>query len=219
MAAVSDGAGSASQSHTGSAEAAQAVLGAILLEAIDPAVVSEDIVRLWVEKTRAHLDQIAEDRCIPVEQLACTLLFAVVDPQGGLFVQVGDGAWVVEQGDDIRCATWPQNGEYANQTTFLTSDAALRNVQISKIKGPITSLAGFTDGLQGLALDFNARQPHRPFFRPLFDAMRSNDDESVLTESLLYFLGTPQIAERTDDDVTLLLATWCEPGSASDATV
>ena len=65
----------------------------------------------------------------------------------------------------------------------------------------------FTDGLQGLALKLPARTPHEPFFAPLFafaaDAGGAGDAQAQLAS----FLSGPRVAARSDDDITLVLAT------------
>jgi hypothetical protein len=58
-----------------------------------------------------------------------------------------------------------------------------------------------------VALDFRAQQPHGPFFAPMFAALRKEAEPERLTEPLRAFLDSPALAERTDDDKTLILAT------------
>ncbi len=65
----------------------------------------------------------------------------------------------------------------------------------------------FTDGLQTLALDFNRRQAHGPFFEPMFRALADADAPESLLGPLVEFLRSPAVVERTDDDKTLILAT------------
>ena len=63
-----------------------------------------------------------------------------------------------------------------------------------------------TDGLQRLALDFSAKQPHAEFFHPLFQAIKISAKSDDLSTALKAFLNSPIINERTDDDKTLVLA-------------
>ena len=58
--------------------------------------------------------------------LACTLLAVIVAPIGGGALQIGDGVIVIgEQPLSWRWVFWPQKGEYANTTFFLSDENAL----------------------------------------------------------------------------------------------
>lgn len=70
-------------------------------------------------------------------------------------------------------------------------------------------MALFSDGLQGLAVNFAERAPHDGFFRPLFSAVRAEPPghSRELSDRLQRFLDSPRVNARTDDDKTLVLAT------------
>ena len=85
--------------------------------------------------------------------------------------QIGDGAIVVDDGE-LRPATWPAQGEYANSTHFLTDGDALDNVQCA-VLGPVRRIALFSDGLQALALHYASRAAHEPFFAPFFSYLET----------------------------------------------
>ena len=162
-----------------------------------------------------HLHEVAKREETGLSELACTLLLAISGKAGAVFAQIGDGAWVVERDGSLVAATWPQTGEFANITTFLTSKGALDTMQFARLEGNISALAGFTDGLQGIALNFAERQPHTPFFAPMFDSVRGCNDATDLIAPLRGFLASEAVTGRTDDDKTLVLACWCEPESGS----
>ena len=90
-----------------------------------------------------------------------------------MFFQIGDGA-IVYQAEDGRYvpALWPQSGEYANCTWFLTDPDASSRVQAARARS-VHEVALLTDGLQGLALQFVTRAAHGPFFEPMFARLRS----------------------------------------------
>ncbi|MGA0525444.1 protein phosphatase 2C domain-containing protein, partial [Escherichia coli] len=60
-----------------------------------------------------------------------------------------------------------------------------------------------------LALAFETKLPHQPFFEPMFSVLRRTEpsDCEGLSAQLGQFLNSPQVNERTDDDKTLVLAT------------
>jgi hypothetical protein len=51
------------------------------------------------------------------------------------------------------------------------------------------------------------RVGHRPFFEPLFARLRGTVSGDELNEPLRQFLASPRVAQRSDDDKTLILAT------------
>jgi hypothetical protein len=58
-----------------------------------------------------------------------------------------------------------------------------------------------------LALRMPGAEPHPAFFNPLFRMMLDADDEEEAELHLRSFLESDRIRERSDDDLTLVLAT------------
>ncbi|HEX8825551.1 MAG TPA: protein phosphatase 2C domain-containing protein, partial [Archangium sp.] len=133
------------------------------------------------------------------------LLTAVVGEHGSVFAQVGDGAIVVRRGGDYVPVFWPQVGQYANSTWFLTSRDMEQVLEVT-CGEPVDELAVFTDGLQMLALHFASRSVHRPFFESLFSTLREAARPEELVVPLRTFLDSPAVNARTEDDKTLVLA-------------
>ena len=90
---------------------------------------------------------------------------------------------------------------------FLTSPGAVDAAQRAAWRGSARHLAVFTDGLQGLALKHPARTPHEPFFAPLFAFAAEARDAHDAEAQLAAFLSGPRVTARSDDDITLVLAT------------
>jgi len=161
----------------------------------------------WYRAVRERLEAEAARREVVVRELACTLLTAVVGQSEAAFVQIGDGAIVSLEQEEYRAVFWPQRGEYANMTNFLTAPDFEQAVEFRRYDGRIDEIALMTDGLQMLALDFARRSAHSPFFRPLFHRLRNTTLADELAIPLKDFLNSPRVNERTDDDKTLVLAT------------
>jgi hypothetical protein len=138
-------------------------------------------------------------------------LFAVIGEFTSFFAQVGDGGWVVKKDEEYFAPTWPSGGEYVNETTFLTSANWEASLTFRIIFGSLSAVAGFTDGLQRLALQLDSRSVYVPFFEPLFQVLRVAEDETTLISPLIEFLSSQRVVERTDDDKTLVLACRIEP--------
>jgi len=232
VAACSDGAGSAELSHLGSRVAVQRFME----EAANLTDVPErEDIEAWVGLARDRVLEEAEIQGVPPRQLACTFLAALVGEDWAAFVQIGDGVIVFDgrsaeddapqddggsgrigalnsnAGVSYELAFWPDNGEYANTTRFLTQADFRDRLRIEIVPRRINELAVMTDGLQMLALDVAGSRVHDRFFAPLFRTVRAGPDEETLTASLLGFMDSKRVNERTDDDKTLLLATRIIP--------
>lgn len=143
---------------------------------------------------------------------ACTLVGLVSGPKHALAFQIGDGAVVIRRNGELAPVFWPDAGEYANMTYFVTDHDAEQHLQIAQIDAPHEASL-LTDGLQRLALVFSTRQAHAPFFEPMFAVLRNlhSDQCGSLNAQLASFLSSPAVNQRTDDDKTLILATRMGP--------
>lgn len=206
VAACSDGAGSAELSHLGSRCAVERFVEEAT-RSIGEAAPQREAVKGWVDAVRTSVLEEASAQGVPPRQLACTLLGAIAGDDWTAFVQIGDGVIVFDGEAEYELAFWPDNGEYANTTRFLTEEDYLAHLRIEIMPRPVGEIALLTDGLQMLALDFVQARVHGPFFAPLFRAVRNGPDEVTLRASLLGFLDSRRVNDRTDDDKTLLLAT------------
>ena len=211
VAALADGAGSAKLAERG-AEIAVEIAFQCLSRALD--LEQPDygtLLREAAVEARKMVMAEAREHGSEPRDLASTLLVAVVGPAGGAALQIGDGVIVVNDREDHFCwVFWPQRGEYANTTHFLTDDDALQRLQVDTFPTKVVDVALMSDGLEPLALHYASCSVHEPFFRgmfqPLFDADGSNEI-SDLCGSLERFLSSERVGTRTDDDVSLILAT------------
>jgi hypothetical protein len=58
-----------------------------------------------------------------------------------------------------------------------------------------------------LALETSGGKPYAPFFSPMFKFVADVTNPTEAQEQLVAFLRSERISTRTDDDLTLLLAT------------
>jgi serine/threonine protein phosphatase PrpC len=215
--AIADGAGSARLSHVGAQEVVGHLLRIIPLGLQSVFDVNEYIAREWLNDARAHLQEVSTRERCELRELGSTILVAILTDLASFFIQIGDGAWIIERDGEYVVATWPSDGEYVNETTFLTSPNWADSMKYAVVTGAASAVAGLTDGLQRLALQFDSRSVHAPFFEPLFRVLRAAEDESSLISPLIEFLSSDRVAERTDDDKTLVLACRTEPLFLPDA--
>ena len=216
IAAVSDGAGSARLSDIGSSLAVQrAVESARLSMLHSSARLSEgylrDTVRASVLLARSSLEDEARRIGANVRDLSATLMLTICARGVLAAAQIGDGAVVAgDESGEYRLFTTPQRGEYANETVFLVSRNALSSLEVKAEPVQAARIAMFTDGIQNLVLDAATDTPHVPFFAPMFRWLESRPAEADSGPDLERFLTSPKVTQRTDDDVTLLLASLSE---------
>jgi Protein phosphatase 2C len=209
IACVADGAGSSKYGGVGSEITCESIAQSAdsFLDAGGQLgdLTRDDVLR-WCDAARSRINEEATTRSCNTRELATTLCGAIVSPTGSCFFQIGDGAIVVRRNQVYGVVFWPHSGEYANTTNFLTTDRFAEQIEFNKTDGGFSDVALLTDGLERLALRFETRTPHAPFFDPFFRALRSTEDYTSLNSSLREFLGSASVRERSNDDKTLLLA-------------
>lgn len=207
IAAVADGAGSAQCSELGARIAvAEAVESLLTQPASQSAEAWEAALKEAFRCALAAIDEEAAQSGTDRREYSTTLLVVVVAPQATYIASVGDCFCVLRsQGGDWQLPVAPARGEYANETTFLTSsDWEERLVFVTQ--PPATRLALLTDGLLRLALNLARPAPHPPFFESLFAFVQKAAGTPQAAEALEKFLMSERVNARTDDDKTLVMA-------------
>lgn len=134
--ALADGAGSASLSHYGAERVVRDVSEYIaehfleLLNCRDGRRVKKEII----EMLRISLAEEAKSHKCDVRDLSSTLLVAAVYENDFILAHIGDGVIGYLDGDELKVASMPDNGEFSNVTTFVTSSEALASMRIFKGK-------------------------------------------------------------------------------------
>jgi hypothetical protein len=180
-----------------------------LRETGDISLIGDQVVREWVAASHDAIDAEAVAGGKRLKEYACTLLGAVAGQGHTLFFQIGDGAIVVSaDGGEYETVFWPEQGEYANTTFFVTDEQFPDHLAIRHYGSAPAEIAIFTDGLQNLALSFAQKTAHAGFFRPLFAALRQHPGGGFLdfSRQLGGFLVRDDVSARSDDDKTLVLA-------------
>ncbi|MEH2223605.1 PP2C family serine/threonine-protein phosphatase [Nostoc sp.] len=212
--AVADGAGSAKYSDVGSRLAVETVLKCFsdineFPQKQDSQPLSkEEAQKVFAEivnKVITELQKQADKGDYFINDLACTLLVFVATPDCIAAMQIGDGFIVMRSQDsEYKLLFQPDKGEFANETTFITSPNALKEMQVKVIPEKQEFICASTDGLEKVAIRLSDWQPFSPFFKPLeqylHEPINSEEEDKYLTE----FLNSERLNSRTDDDKTLL---------------
>jgi hypothetical protein len=211
IAVVADGAGTAAMAHLGAEIAVSTVSSVAQLGVRADRKDLQSVLREAAALARKRLVEAAQDRSLQPRDLACTLLAVVLAPLGSAALQIGDGVIVIaDQEPQWRWVFWPQKGEYANTTFFLSDERALADAVACDLSDDVQDVALMSDGVEPLALHFASRTAHGPFFKSVFTPLHANaaDGEAAeLSAALSAMLATPAVRTRTDDDTTLVLAT------------
>jgi hypothetical protein len=216
IAAVADGAGSASLAEQGAATAVRATMDFLGGQTTWPPASADpkewnELLRKTVITAREELLNEALKGKVAARELASTLLFMIATPELVAAVQVGDGAIVIKAPDgQWSSLTRPNPTEYLNETVFLTSADAVDKAQFALHAIHTSQVALLSDGLQMLALKMPESVPHAPFFNPLLRLTAGPITPVAAHEQLIAFLQSPRVSERTDDDLTLVLASRSE---------
>ena len=140
---LADGAGSATHSQFG----AQAVVDegcVVLVEQFAEYAASNDGIQVKVDllgRLAVKVAAVAERHNVSPDDLASTFLCVAVSGDRFLGAHVGDGVVGYLKHGDLRVISGPDNAEFANQTTFVTSARALESMRL--FRGSLDGVSGF----------------------------------------------------------------------------
>jgi hypothetical protein len=206
---VSDGAGSATFGGQGANSICRSIAASAKRELKDGELPTDEQVWGWVDRARDQISELAKRMDSPRREFAATLICLISTGSDTLVAHIGDGAATIrDETGSWSAASWPEQGEYASTTYFVTDDPAPR-LRIVRRHGLVTAVAVFSDGIERIALDFARKEPHSPFFENMIQPVLRSEDagrDMKLSGSLAKFLSSQRVLERTDDDKTLILA-------------
>ena len=158
---LADGAGSATHSQFGAQtlveEGCKLLVGrfAEFTSRDDGAQVKLDIVQHLLNKLR----EIARRRECEIKDLSSTFLGVAVSEDRFIAIHVGDGVIGYVKDGELRVISAPDNDEFANQTTFVTSESATSSMRL--LRGSLEGVSGFvlmSDGTAESLYDFRSKQ-------------------------------------------------------------
>lgn len=204
---LADGAGSANHSEHG----AQTVVAAgcdFVLDCLGPG--QKKIENLDGSAMLGHLlDQLKSTAVrldCDLKDLASTFLCVALTDGSFFAAQIGDGVIGAEHHGELEVVTTPDNGEFANVTTFVTSRDAATSMQI--VHGDLEGYSGFmlmTDGTAESLFNFEQRMLARAcktLFRIVADAPTYAVANPAYKKDLKRIMDL-QIREATEDDCSI----------------
>jgi Protein phosphatase 2C len=209
VAIVCDGAGSARHSEQGAQfVATQTVLA--LAERLRLGASLHDLqagaLKATLVQIRAALDELASAAGASLDDYATTVVGVVMGPDDGFFFHLGDGLGVAQLADGNQLISLPANGEYANETYFLSGERWSEQLRLLPISQPARGVVLMSDGCMPFAMSKNNAGLYAPFMDAVQGYLRTVDSVSVGNEALSATLADPRTHQITGDDKTLLLA-------------
>lgn len=138
----------------------------------------------------------------------------LIGPSGGVFVHLGDGLAVggefaKSKAEEFIANAWnnvilsePKNGEYSNETYFITEGRWLANLRITPV-GPLDWFLLCSDG--GMALAFDGGKPKPRFLGPLLTQCANVQDSKDFNSVINSVLSDERASTVTDDDKSLIV--------------
>jgi hypothetical protein len=174
---------------------------------LNPKLPTDEILTDWIDELRDRISAVATERQSTPRQFAATLAAVVATASETITLQIGDSSIVGRKGSEWHVLCWPENGEYASSTYFVTDDPEPR-LKIARHDREHSAFALFSDGVGDLALSMLEQAAHPQFFDPMIRPV----DEALgagrlvdLSGKLKTYLAGPAVCNRTDDDKTLIL--------------
>lgn len=141
--ALSDGAGSAMLSHYGASCIVESI-SELFVRHFEELFTNEDgrqVKLLIMKKLLADINTKAEELNCTIKDLAATMLVVAINNDRFIIAHIGDGVIGYLDGDTLKVASSPSNGEHANETYFVISRDAISTMKL--FKGDIENISGF----------------------------------------------------------------------------
>lgn len=202
---LADGAGSARLSHLGAVYVVETVSEFLsnnfngLFECSDSVEVKVSILG----SVRAKLREKSDELGCAISDLASTLLFVAVSDNRYIIGHIGDGVIGYLDGITLRVASLPNNGEFANETVFITSINA--DNAFNLFKGKVQSIIGFvimSDGTEASLYHKKTGSLSKTIVRLIGKTFTY---EKKVMESQLIATFENVIRQKTQDDCSIAI--------------
>ena len=206
--ALADGAGSKRLSGTGARKVVRNVVELVLANFDE---FFEQVDRGTPETTKRKilnsiLKELASARFadqMGINEYACTLIFTAAEKNRFLLGHLGDGIVLSTENGTSKVLSWPDNGEFANETFFVTSKNAFDKLRLSTelLKVPRSVLLA-SDGA-GFSLINNSNKKIAPAVNTLCEwaATRPRKEMNIILKTNLKKMFTV----KTIDDCSIAI--------------
>lgn len=209
VAVVCDGAGSARHSDEGAQFVADQLVLALAARLHGGAAIEElhnGALEAVLAQIRAALEEKAAAASTTIDDYATTVVGVVMGPDVGLFFHLGDGLAVAQMADGAQRISLPANGEYANETYFLSSVRWRDHLRLLPLSAGVESVVLMSDGCMPFAMARQNASLYAPYMGAVEGYLRGVDSVEAGNMALAATLADPRTHQITGDDKTLLLA-------------
>lgn len=202
---LSDGAGSARLSHFGAECVVEYGIN-LFASSFDDVFRMDDGDKAKTVILEAIIDGIKEkskELSCDLKDLAATLLVVAVQEDKYIIVHIGDGVIGYFENGEIKVASAPSNGEFSNETFFVTSSDAASYMKV--FKGSIKNIEGFvimSDGTEQSLYNKNNKSLGKAVIKLLKHNVMLN--ETAMEEQLQQTFQN-LIVPKTHDDCSIVL--------------
>ena len=209
--ALADGAGSASLSHFGAECVVNHIIKFVTEKFFDLIAESEGqkVTTEILSTILQALNEESQSLNCNLKDLASTLLVAAVSDENFFLAHLGDGVIGYLNDKGLKTVSIPDNGEFSNETVFLTSSNAASHFRI--YKGALKNISGFILMSDGTEQSFYNKRTKKlaPVVKRLMHRTCLISDE-VLTPQLENALNSVVIDNTQDDCSVAILARTSE---------
>ena len=203
--ALADGAGSAKLSHYGAETAAKIICEKlcsdfdVMINNSNAEIIKRDILDTIIMKLKV----LAQDFKCSIREFASTLLAAASDDKNIILIHLGDGIIGCSRRGETVAVSYPENGEFKNETFFTTSHDALYRLRL--LKGSAAGISGIALMSDGSEKSFFHEDENK--FGELIEEIKqksiiySEDDMNNELENLF----NEVIKQNTRDDCSLII--------------
>ena len=214
---VSDGAGTAKYSDQSSSLVSKSFAKALIslseqFKEKNPGAWVNDFVIEQILNVRNELRSLAKEDSL--KDFHCTLVACLLGKSGGFLIHIGDGAvfgGLSKETSENKISlseslfiSRPENGEYANETFFITEGDWIKHLRITPI-GLVDWIVLATDGGTSLSM-IEDKEPKLGFIAPLFGRLTQEENQAAREAFLNSVLNDAQANKLTSDDKTLCIA-------------
>lgn len=204
--ALADGAGSAKFSHHGASRITEFICKEIC-ENFDLYYDNNNgiEVKKYIIKTLCEeLEELSLKLKCDLEDLASTLLFVAVKEKKYIIGHIGDGVIGYIKKNELKVATHPDNGEFANTTHFVTSINAATSFKLLKgyNRNGITGFVAFSDGTESSF--YNKREKEiGTGLKNIMSLVKVANHETIFEKIYNFFYY--DIRKKTLDDCSIVI--------------
>ncbi len=205
IAIISDGAGSALFSKTGAEIICKSVCEELSKFSDDIRKARKNIFDV-IAKARTEIEKTASKSKTHLSDYHATLIGVIANNYYGFMFHIGDGVAIASQNADFTdfIISKPENGDYINETYFLTMNNWEEHLRIIDFENP-RYLCLMSDGLTGFAFSNDYDEIKSGFLAPI-SRFLDNNEVDYASKALFNTISSSNAHNINSDDKSIIWA-------------